>query len=353
MTNPAIDPWPTPPVTDFAEVIRNLQQSAQRTDLRLCQVEEAGKFFGETQRLMDEKLDNICRMLVQANLSSEPSSVRKSPPLTTSPNDPQTLSVKKMAFLRKQEAAGKFSLFQEPFPKTDKPNLGASTSTTPTFTFHPPNNHTQQGFGYINQIPEPSTRLQLPNQNPSHQSQEPQKLHPHNTTQATVTHNQFNPTNHLFSLSIARPKLDFTTFLGDESINWLRQCEKYFALTSVPMDTWVPLATLHCHGMTQTWWRSLRTPANYVQWTQFCTMVYNRFSPHSLHSSMEHFPHLKQNSSIIEYIQRFEELMALMQMDYPGLSEHYFMSSFIAGLKEDIKHYLIPHSPQTLSDTYW
>jgi hypothetical protein len=46
-------------------------------------------------------------------------------------------------------------------------------------------------------------------------------------------------------------------------------------------------------------------------------------------------------------------MMALMQMDNPGLSEPYFVSSFVAGLREGIKHYLIPHSPQTLSDTYW
>jgi hypothetical protein len=79
-------------------------------------------------------------------------------------------------------------------------------------------------------------------------------------------------------LSIARPKLDFPTFLGDEPFNWLRQCEKYFSLTNVPMESWVSLATLHCNGITQTWWRSLRAPSSYVHWTQFCNMVSNRFS---------------------------------------------------------------------------
>jgi hypothetical protein len=79
-------------------------------------------------------------------------------------------------------------------------------------------------------------------------------------------------------------------------------------------------------------------------------MVYNRFSTHS---SMESFHHLKQTASVSEYILKFEELMALMQMEHPGLTEQYFVSSFIARLKEGIKHYLIPHSPQSLCDTYW
>jgi hypothetical protein len=80
-------------------------------------------------------------------------------------------------------------------------------------------------------------------------------------------------------------------------------------------------------------------------------MVFNMFSIHSSNSSLEHFHHLKQTSSFLEYIHKFEELMTLMQMDYPGLTEQYFISSFIAGLKEWIKHYIMPHSPQTLLDT--
>jgi hypothetical protein len=119
------------------------------------------------------------------------------------------------------------------------------------------------------------------------------------------------------------------------------------------MDTWVPLSTLHCTDIAQTWWRSLRTPANFLHWTQFCTMVSNRFSLHSAHNSIEHFHHLKQTSSVADYIQIFEELMAMVQLDYPGFNKSYFVSSFIAGLKEGIKHYHIPHAPQTLCYTYW
>jgi hypothetical protein len=82
-------------------------------------------------------------------------------------------------------------------------------------------------------------------------------------------------------------------------------------------------------------------------------MVYNRFSPHSSHNSLENFHHLRQTASVSDYIQKFVESMSLMQMDYPHLTEPYFISSFIAGLRDGIKHYIIPHSPQTLCDAYW
>jgi hypothetical protein len=82
-------------------------------------------------------------------------------------------------------------------------------------------------------------------------------------------------------------------------------------------------------------------------------MVYNRFSSHSTHNSLESFHHLKQSTSIVEYILKFEEMMSLMQMEYPGPTEQHFVSSFITGLKEGIKHYLIPHILQSLCDVYW
>jgi hypothetical protein len=40
-------------------------------------------------------------------------------------------------------------------------------------------------------------------------------------------------------------------------------------------------------------------------------------------------------------------------MQHLELTDQYYISSFIAGLKEGIKHYLVPHNPQLLSDTYW
>jgi hypothetical protein len=119
------------------------------------------------------------------------------------------------------------------------------------------------------------------------------------------------------------------------------------------MDTWVPLATLHCQGPAQTWWRTLRTPAHFIHWTQFCSIISNRFSSHSAHGSPENFHQLKETSSVAEYIQQFEEMMSLMQMDHSGLFEPYVVNGFITGLKEGIKHYLVPHNSRTLSDTYW
>jgi hypothetical protein len=216
--------------------------------------------------------------------------------------------------------------------------------------FAPLDHHTYTPLGFVYTHLPPDT---IPNQKPNIPHTQPNQ-----NTHTEPPHPYIPQPNHTdhanqFNLSISKPKLDFTSFNGDEPFNWLRQCEKYFALASVPMDTWVSLTTLHCHGAAQTWWILLRTPSAYDHWTQFCTLVTNRFSTHCAHSSLESFHHMKQTASVSEYIQKFEELMSFMQMDYLGFNEAYFVSSFIAGLRECIKHYLIPHCPQTLSDAYW
>jgi hypothetical protein len=80
-------------------------------------------------------------------------------------------------------------------------------------------------------------------------------------------------------------------------------------------------------------------------------MITNHLSTHSSHISLELFHHIKQSSSVTDYIKKIEDMMSLMQMDYPSLTEPYFISGFIDGLKDGIKHYLIPHCPQTLCET--
>lgn len=49
------------------------------------------------------------------------------------------------------------------------------------------------------------------------------------------------------------------------------------------------------------------------------------------------FNKLRQTDSVLAYQEQFEELRALMLVSNNSLSEQYFISSFISGLKEEIK----------------
>jgi hypothetical protein len=211
-----------PSVSEAFEVIRDSQSSFQSTEARLRKVEEAGKYFGETQQKMDEKLDGIYNLLAQWNTGSEPSSLpRSSRPFSPSPPPPHptTLTADELTFLKKQDA-GKISLQHKTLPPPhqsthDPSSSHAYTTTDPTLTL-------QHGFTFT--------------QNPSETQNQP-KTSPHNQQtpnpqqvpipETTRQHPQLDIQPH-FNHSIARPKLDFPTFMGEEPYNWLRKCDKIF-----------------------------------------------------------------------------------------------------------------------------
>jgi hypothetical protein len=149
-----------------------------------------------------------------------------SPPSNT---NHQTLTSEELAFLKKHEAAGKISLHQEPFI-TNQFQTKTSSLGTLTFTIPQPNHNIEPGFVYTDTIPTQPNNI--PFIHNSHTHQQPNTI-PFDTSRPHS--NRHNQTN--FNLSIARPKLDFPAFFSEEPFNWLRQCEKYFTLANVPMES--------------------------------------------------------------------------------------------------------------------
>jgi hypothetical protein len=62
-----------------------MQRNLHKSEARLQHVEEASKFFGETQKKMDDKIDGLVKMMQQWNALSDMSSTERTPqPFTTS-----------------------------------------------------------------------------------------------------------------------------------------------------------------------------------------------------------------------------------------------------------------------------
>jgi hypothetical protein len=189
-------------------------------------VESTGKVFIENQQNMDDKLDVIYALLKQWNRndvdSDRKSHLHTNPSPTPPPNQTtiSTLTTEELAFLKKQEADGKITIQHQAFLNTNQFQHEASTSE-PQHTITPP----EPRFVYIEQIPETildtKPHVFIHNKQPHHHSDPTTQYH----------------TNSQFSLSIACPKLDFSPFSREDPVNWLRQCERYFSLASVPMDT--------------------------------------------------------------------------------------------------------------------
>ena len=67
---------------------------------------------------------------------------------------------------------------------------------------------------------------------------------------------------------------------------------------------------------------------------------------------MEEFNKLRQSSKVEEYKEKFEELKTLMIIRNQHLDEEYFVSSFISGLKEEIKTMIRMLKLATLSEAF-
>ncbi|KAL4289482.1 hypothetical protein GQ457_14G000540 [Hibiscus cannabinus] len=87
-------------------------------------------------------------------------------------------------------------------------------------------------------------------------------------------------------------------------------------------------------------------------WHEFVADLCHRFCDKELTNVIEEFNKLFQHSSVDEYQTRFEGLQPFMLHHNSQLGEAYFVSNFISGLKEEIKHKVKVHAPTSLIDAY-
>nr|ADB85310.1 putative retrotransposon protein [Phyllostachys edulis] len=167
-----------------------------------------------------------------------------------------------------------------------------------------------------------------------------------------------NPSNGMvnaFYKTISRgPKIDFPRFDGSNSLEWIRQSETYFAMANVPDEAKFDLAQMYMIRRADNWLRSTCLLWNPPPWPNFCRMICDRFAQYSGYEVLENFHSVKQyNQNISEYIDKFEELMAIYKTENPMQNEHFFVKCFVNRLRQEIKHYLKPLKPQALCEAYW
>jgi hypothetical protein len=139
------------------EAVHSLQQSVQHNDVRLKQMEEASNVFNDTQAKMDDKIDNMFKMMQQWNVASEFGSAQK------------------------LEVAGKITLQQEPYTQTTIPTTNPIPPGPSTLPLNQIPTHSEPGFVYIQPLPNINTQPKQPPQN--------QETFPYTTTQTHTPHN--------------------------------------------------------------------------------------------------------------------------------------------------------------------
>jgi hypothetical protein len=147
------------------------------------------------------------------------------------------------------------------------------------------------------------------------------------------------------------PRMDLTSFWGENPKGWLRKCRKFFKLNSTPSQQWVELASLYLEGKALIRFEGYMCGVECsMGWEEFLRAICSRFGNSA--DIVEEFNKLIQKGDIDEYVERFEELKSLMYSLNPSLPESYYISSFISGLKEEIKLMLKILKPTTLIQAF-
>lgn len=149
-------------------------------------------------------------------------------------------------------------------------------------------------------------------------------------------------TNHVFK---NLPKLDFPKFNGDNPKIWKRKCEVYFEVYSVPVTLRTRFATLNFVDKAALWLETIELNGRIEEWEELCSLVMYRWGRDQHQTFMRQILALRQTGTVVEYIEKFEELCHLMLLHDPAASQVFFVPRFHEGLHDDIRSAITFHRP--------
>ena len=105
---------------------------------------------------------------------------------------------------------------------------------------------------------------------------------------------------------------------------------------------------MYLEGKAHNWFHRVKLEKAGLTWGTFEELLYKRFDNRIGRDVVEEFNKLQQVEQVEEWQEKFEELKTFMMIKNPHLGEEYFVSSFISGLKDEIKTMIRMLSPATL-----
>lgn len=144
----------------------------------------------------------------------------------------------------------------------------------------------------------------------------------------------------------SRRKLEIPIFKGEDTYGWLVRVERYFRLNGVRMRDKLDAVVLDMEDKALSWYQWWEEKAPLRTWEEFKVAVLRRFQPGLLHNPMGPLLRLRQKGSVVEYMEKFEMLVAPLRRKERIMLDSIFMN----GLKEEIEAELKLHESQSLAD---
>lgn len=141
------------------------------------------------------------------------------------------------------------------------------------------------------------------------------------------------------------PKLPFPVFVGDNPKLWLSRCESYFEMYHLDPSMWIQVATMPFDDAAARWFQSVEHRLKYASWSEFSKALLDRFGRDQMELLIRQLFHMRQTSSVSEYVDRFAQLIDQLTA-YGHVTEPvYYAMRFVDGLKDDIRTVVALHRP--------
>ncbi|XP_054804746.1 uncharacterized protein LOC129307845 [Prosopis cineraria] len=148
--------------------------------------------------------------------------------------------------------------------------------------------------------------------------------------------------------TIYRLDVEFPKFDGSDFRRWASKCRQLFEVDATPTELRFKIISIHLQGKALNWhrcfmkWKKRRE----VNWAEYMEEMANRFVDTDNIDPLAELFRLKQEGSVMEYMDRFEELISEMV-----IAEEISIDLFLLGLKPEIRDGVRKFKRLNLADT--
>jgi hypothetical protein len=132
---------------------------------------------------------------------------------------------------------------------------------------------------------------------------------------------------------IRAPHVELPIFQGENPKAWILACEDIFLLVGITEQQRVRWGLAH---LAKTWLKSSGMHLQHISCPELCQVLIERFPDNLDQNPMDQLQHLKQTTSVDQYINAYESWMQLMKHGRSYLPQDFFVDRFISILKDSI-----------------
>jgi hypothetical protein len=140
--------------------------------------------------------------------------------------------------------------------------------------------------------------------------------------------------------------MEFPKFDGDNPRLWRDRCVLYFKVYGTHPSMRTRFAALNFQGSAATWLRTVERRGRITNWDWLCELVFNKYDKDQYQTQLRQLEMLQQIGTVTEYQAQFEKLAHGVLLYNPTYDDVFFVTRFLARLKEEIKRAITLHRPR-------